>query len=172
MIYFVTEDYLKSKTPITANVDVTVVSPWIEPACETRVEPMLGNYFFNDLLVKYNAETLSPDEIALVAVLKKCIAWRAAALAVYGVSRPLKNTGIQILDSENSKGVNLEEVTFGIAQYDGIAADYQSKLRKYLIANKAKFAKFTAEENKDSTLWDICQNSKEDDGYNDTIMVI
>ena len=172
MIYFVTEDYLKDESPIAGNVDIKTVSPWIKPAVETRIKPMLGNYFFNDLLTKYNAQSLSTDETELVLMMKPCIAWRVAALAVYGVSRPLKNIGLQILDSENSRGVNLEEVTYGVEQYDRLAADYQRNLRDWLVENAYKFSKFTDPKNSDSSLYGKVNITSSDDDYTDTIMVI
>ena len=44
MIYFVTENYLKVNTPITANVDVTDVFPYVKPASDMRVQAILGSY--------------------------------------------------------------------------------------------------------------------------------
>ncbi len=42
MIYFITETYLKTNTPITANVDVTDVTPYIATQAQLRVMPILG----------------------------------------------------------------------------------------------------------------------------------
>ena len=54
MIYFITETYLKNQTPITANVDVNDVTPFVRTQSEMRVQPILGTYFYNDILTKYN----------------------------------------------------------------------------------------------------------------------
>jgi hypothetical protein len=67
MLYFITETYLKTNTPITANVDVTDVTPYIATQAQLRVMPILGTVFYDDLLTKYNAQTLDPDEEILVA---------------------------------------------------------------------------------------------------------
>jgi hypothetical protein len=45
MIYFITETYLKTNTPITANVDVTDVTPYIATQAQLRVMPILGTTF-------------------------------------------------------------------------------------------------------------------------------
>ena len=42
MLYFITENYLKTNTPITANVDVTDVTPYIATQAQLRVMPILG----------------------------------------------------------------------------------------------------------------------------------
>jgi len=66
MIYFITENYLKTQTPITANVDVTDVTPYIKTQSDMRVQPILGTYFYNYMLTGYNAQTLNNDEETLV----------------------------------------------------------------------------------------------------------
>ena len=87
VIYFVTENYLKVNTPITANVNITEVLPLVKGAADMWTQSTLGTYFYNDLLVKYNAQTLNPDEETLVALMQPSIAWRAAADAVIVVCR-------------------------------------------------------------------------------------
>lgn len=148
MIYFVTEDYLKSQTPITKNVDVQNIAPWVRPACDTRISPILGRYFMKHLLTAYNAQTLTAEEITLMEYIQPCVAWRAASMAVYGISRPLKNIGIQQLDSENSRAVSLEEITFAMEQYSQMATQYQRNLSEYLIDNRSKFPQFMSALNK------------------------
>jgi hypothetical protein len=50
MLYFITETYLKVNTPITANVDVTDVTPYIATQAALRVQPILGTTFYNYLI--------------------------------------------------------------------------------------------------------------------------
>lgn len=172
MVYFVTEDYLKTETPITKNVDIQNVAPWVRPACETRLVPILGRHFFKYLLTKYNAQNLTPEEVELVKVIQPCVAWRAGAMAVYGTSRPLKNTGIQQLNSENSSGVNLEEVTFGMETYNQIAAEYQRTLKEYILDNREAFPEFMSEANKDASLRKACSSDVTDSDTDVSILVI
>ena len=76
MIYFITENYLKTNTPITANVDVTDVTPYIKTQSDLRVQPILGSVFYNHLLDAYNNQTLTPDEEDLVTFIQPVVAWR------------------------------------------------------------------------------------------------
>jgi len=75
MLYFITETYLKTNTPITANVDVTDVTPYIATQSALRIQPILGTTFYNHMLTDYNAQTLTPDEIDLVESIQPVIAW-------------------------------------------------------------------------------------------------
>lgn len=172
MIYFVTENYLKVKTPITSNCDVNDVAPWVQPAAETRVRPILGNLFFNDLLEKYNTEQLNEEEIELVELIKPVVAWRAAALAVYGLSRQLKNKGLQIQDGENSDGVTLNEVTFGMDHYNQIASGYQRDLIDFLVENKNNYPVLMSDANKNSSVKKAICSEDIADGYEDSILII
>ena len=172
MIYFITENYLKKNTPITANCDVNDILPWVRPAAETRILPILGTYFFNDLLAKFNAQTLDASELELVELIKPCLAWRAASFVVYSLSRQLKNKGLQVQNGENSDGVDLKEVTFGMDHYGQIGAQYQRTLINYLIKNKSNFASLMSSLNTDSSAKDELNASNVDDGFTDSILII
>jgi hypothetical protein len=172
MIYFITENYLKKNTPVTANCDVNDILPWIKPAAETRVLPILGTYFFNQLLARYNSQTLSNDEIDLVNLIKPCIAWRAASFTVYSLSRQLKNKGLQIQNGENSEGVDLKEVSFGMDHYNQIGAQYQKMLQNWLIDNKSKFSDLMSELNTDSSIKNTFEKSNISEDFTDSIIII
>lgn len=172
MIYFVTDNYLKSVAAINKNVDVNLVAPWIRTEAEIRLIPILGRAFYKYLLTKFNAQSLNDKEVELIELIQPCIAWRATAKAVYAVSRPLKNTGLQKLDSENSQGVGLEEVTFGVDHYDQVASNYQRALIDYLFENKGDFPELMAGNNKDSKIQKECKPEDIDDGLSDFAMVI
>jgi hypothetical protein len=76
--------------------------------------PILGTTFYNDLLTKYNAQTLSPDEEDLVAFIQPIIAWRAAEDAVFGLSLQLKNKGLQTQFGDNSSAVDRGTIAFSV----------------------------------------------------------
>jgi hypothetical protein len=167
MIYFVTEAYLKQKTPITQNVSATDVMPFIEPSASSWMQSILGTYFFNDLLVKYNAQTLNGDETILVEKIKPAIAWRATVDCVLGLTYQLKNKGLQKQNGDNSESVDQTETTFVMRHYEQKAEFFEMITRKYLKLNKDLFPEFTSNLNKDSEL--APQN---DDNFNSDTMFI
>ena len=91
MLYFITENYLKTNTPITANVDVTDVTPYIATQAQLRVMPILGTTFFNYMLNVYNTQTATNDEETLIKFIQPIVAWRSAEDAVFGLTYQLKN---------------------------------------------------------------------------------
>ena len=167
MIYFVTEAYLKQKTPITQNVSATDVMPFIEPSASSWMQSILGTYFFNDLLTKYNAQTLNGDETILVEKIKPANAWRATVDCVLGLTYQLKNKGLQKQNGDNSESVDQTETTFVMRHYEQKAEFFEMITRKYLKLNKDLFPEFTSNLNRDSEL--APQN---DDNFNSDTMFI
>jgi hypothetical protein len=170
MIYFVTEAYLKQKTPITQNVSAIEVVKYIEPAACSWMQNILGTYFFDDLLTKYNAQTLSSDEQALVTKIQPAIAWRAAVDCVLGLTYQLKNKGLQQQNGDNSESVEQGTTAFVMRHYEQKAEFFESIARRYLDINKALFPNYTSKLNTD------CENAlltpQSDDNFNTDILFI
>jgi hypothetical protein len=174
MIYFVTETYLKTNTPITANVDVTDVTPYVKTQSDLRIQPILGSYFYNYLLTQYNNQVLNPDEELLVAKIQPCIAWYSAVDAVFGLSYQLKNKGLQQQNGDYSTSVSRSEVAFGMEHYEEKAAFYERRLREWLKeqvkANPTIFPEFVDPLNTDSDMKPLKDDNQ--NGYNIGILII
>jgi hypothetical protein len=171
MIYFVTEYYIKENTPITKNVDVTDVMPWLKTVSDQRIQPILGTYFYEDILTKYNAQTLSADEETLVTYIQPIVAWFGASASAFGLSYQIKNKGIQQQFGDFSQNVTFSEVTFTMEHLEQIGWFYIRRLEYYLTENKALFSNFTSELNKDSDLKPIIEKCNNDNDYNNTMIV-
>jgi hypothetical protein len=152
MLYFITENYLKTNTPITANVDVTDVTPYIATQAQLRVMPILGTVFFNYMLQVYNDQTATNDEETLIKFIQPIVAWRSAEDAVFGLTYQLKNKGLQLQNGDFSSSVSQREVAFGMEHYAQKAAFFEERLIKYLIKNKKLYPVFTSDANKDTDL--------------------
>lgn len=160
LIYFVTENYIKVNTPITANVDIKEVLPLIKGAADMWTQHTLGTYFYEDLLTKYNAQTLSADEEALVALMQPSIAWRACADAVIELSYQLKNKGIQTQSGDFSASGEAKMVQFMNRHYAQKAEFYEQMMWNYLVKNKALYPEFTSHLNQNSTCLEYCNGAK------------
>lgn len=170
MTYFITESYLKTNTPITKNVDVTDVAPYIRPTAEMRLMPILGTYFYNYMLAGYNAQTLNNDEEDLVERIQPVVAWRSAEQAVFGLSYQLKNKGLQAQFGDYSNNVSQSEVAFAMEHYGQMAAFFEKRLISWLLDNKDLFPEFISDLNKDSDIKPV--DDCRDDDYDNTMMVI
>lgn len=169
MTYFVTETYLKNNTAISSNCDVKYILPFLQTNADMWVQPILGTYFYKDILTKYNAQTLTPDEEELVEYIRPVIAWRSGSDAIYSLSRKVTNKGIVRQDGEFSQSVELQEIGYGMKHYTQKAEFYTNRLINYLRNNKDLFPAFTSKQNKDS---DIAPNTSKEDTYGSTFMFI
>ena len=184
MLYFITENYLKTNTPITANVDVTDVTPYVATQAQLRIMPILGTVFFNHMLDVYNNQTASPDEETLIKFIQPIVAWRSAEDAVFGLTYQLKNKGLQTQNGDFSSSVSQREVAFGMEHYAQKAAFFEERLIKYLIKNKKLFPVFISDENRDTDLRPMidchgctgcCGNTcnyEHGNGYNTQILIL
>ena len=165
MIYFVTENWLKTKIPLTANIDMVKVLPYVESQADMRIQPILGTYFYNYLLGKYNAQTLTPDETTLVKKIQYAIGWRAVENCILGISFELKNKGIQQQSGDYSSPTTLAEANYIEGRMAKKAEFYEERLIKWLQANYSLFPQFTDSQN-DSDMKPI---KSTDTGYNESI---
>jgi len=161
MIYFVTENYLKAKTPITENVAATDIMPFVEPTASAWMQSILGTFFFKHLLSAYNNQTLTAAEVVLVEKIQPAVAWRAASDCVIGLTYQLKNKGLQKQNGDNSEAVELTEATFVMRHYEQKAEFFEAMVRKFLTKNKEDYPQFTSKQNKDSEL-----TPQKDDNFN------
>lgn len=170
-VYFITENFIKANGIITQNVDVKDFSPLIQFAAKAFVKKQIGSYFFDDLLTKYNNQTLSADETLLVEKMKYPILWRASAQAVITLTYQLKNKGLQKQDDDNSQAVELKEATFMYDNYIQQAILFEKELKDYLVANKDEFPVYLDKLNKDSEIKNNdCKNGG--DAFNEGVGLI
>lgn len=155
MNYFITQNWIEENTPIANSVDIKTVTPWIRVAAEQRIQPILGSYFYNDLLVKYNAQTLSADELTLLDLIQPSIAWRAAADTVFALSYQLVNKGLIQQNGDNIESSDLKEVQFGMSFYTQKAESYENSLIQYLgcdLPYRDLYPAFTSTNNTNSII--------------------
>jgi len=188
MLYFITETYLKVNSPITANVDVTDVTPYIATQAALRVQPILGTTFYNYMLTQYNAQTLNPDEVDLVEFIQPVIAWRSAEDAVFGLTYQLKNKGLQTQSGDYSASVSRSEVAFGMEHYAQKASFFEQRLIRWLLVNRNLFPQFISTTNQDTDLRPMFNNCScitqwqttclgtcgtfRENGYNNSILIL
>ena len=152
MNYFVTLAWLKAYTPVSANIDETLIFPFVPTSSDMWIQPILGTYFYQDLLAKYNAQTLNPDEVNLVEVIKPAIAWRTASEAPIGLTFQLKNKGLQTQNSDNSESVDLADAEAVELKYVKKAEFYENQVKKYLYKNRDLFPEYLSDLNDDSLI--------------------
>lgn len=106
----INDELFKRHSPITANTDLTEFVPYLSIAQELYIAPLLGESLIGELINQITNNTLSDTNSHLIIKI-------APALSFYTVYQGLPfhwasivNKGITIRESENSKGVNINDV--------------------------------------------------------------
>jgi len=160
MTYFVTEKYLKENTTVGLNVDANLIVPAIRTAADGFVRSIIGTYYYNYLLDKFNAQTLNADEVALVQdYVKNSIAWRAASELVVAASYQLKNKGIQTQSGDFSASPEYRAIMFNVQHTSDKAAFYDNRLSEFISSDKNKYPEFWSLENKEALARKNCGNN-------------
>ena len=167
--YFVGEVYFKNEVGNSSNIQVENIAPFIKIAALMWVENILGTYFMNDLLTKYNNGTLSIVEADLIMNIKPIITWRAQADIIGETSVKLSNKGAQKQNSEFSESVEDVTIANKITKAIQRSEFYENYLKKYLTKNKNEFAEFISGLNDDS----IIKPTKDEGGnFNNSFMIV
>lgn len=147
MIYFVTEQFIKNNTHITQNVDAEDLGPYIHISAITYVQPILGYTFFNDILNKYNNNTLNSDEQELVEFIQYVVAFYAAYEAVPNITFRISNKGIQSQNGQFSNNETLEVLDYIRRNIVKFAKMKEDELREYLYENEDNFPLYKSDSN-------------------------
>jgi len=151
MTYFITNTYLKDNTPVGQNVDSNLIVPIIKTAADSYVRSILGTYFYNYLLTKFNAQTLSVLEITLVQdFIQMAVAWRACSDAVMTTSYQTTNKGIQTQSGDFSASPEYKAIMFMVHEYKSKGDFYDKRLENYLTNNGDLYPEFMNDLNDDS----------------------
>ena len=148
-VYFITEERIKSMTTVLGSVDGKLISPLLKSAADMWVLPRTGTYFFNDLLTKFNAQTLNSDERELVEIIQNSLIWRVASELVITSSAQITNKGVQEQNGMNSQSAEITKLGMLTKHYGAKAEFYDSRIIHFLWANKDLFPKFTDKLNTD-----------------------
>lgn len=170
MDFFVTPEWLKINLPVNKNVDNANVVPLIKATADMWVRSILGTFFYNDLLTKYNNQTLSTDEKTLVNdYIKYAVGWKASSEIILTTSYELKNKGIQTQSGDFSANAEFKEINFMVHHYSDKADFYENRLSVYLKDNKDLYPNFISDSNTDST---VKKNLCNDSGSNFTTNIL
>ena len=149
--YFITEAFLISNGIVYNNVDAHYAG-LIQFAAKAFVKPQIGSYFFEDLLTKYNNQTLSTDEQTLVEKMQWAIAWRVKADIGIEMTYQLTNNGYLKQADDNAQVIDLKEVSFLTDRALQKAILFESELKDYLVDNKNLYSVYLDILNKDSMI--------------------
>lgn len=141
---FVSEDYLKSTLPISKNLDISEVLPFLEDAELLNIREIIGKPLYDDIKSKYIAQTLSDDEIIMVSLIKKAITWRASEQSLPFLNVKIKAKGPVKMKGEWEEAASLSDVKYLREELRNKADYYEERLLEYICRNSSKFPLYSS----------------------------
>jgi sulfur relay (sulfurtransferase) DsrC/TusE family protein len=162
MTYFVTEQFIKTKTHITQNVDAKDLAPYVPLSVKTYVQPILGYNFTNDLLTKFNEGTTSEIEDELIEFIQYVTAFYSAYDAVPNLSLRVSNKGIQSQSGDYSASESIAGIEYVRNNILKFAKVHEGNMRAWLDLNKNSFPLYLSNLNKEVSAPDNQRNFRTD----------
>lgn len=106
----INEKLFKQYSPVTANTDITEFVPYIGIAQELHIAPVLGEPLMTELKAQIASNSLTADNSALIVKIAPALSFYAVYQALPFHWATIVNKGITIRESENSKGVDINDI--------------------------------------------------------------
>jgi len=139
---FISENYIKTYTPIGALVQWTEIEPTALIVQQSWIQDILGTNFYNYLKGKYATQTLNSNEIILFNFIKPALSYRVADKVLPFIQFQIKNKGAQTQRGDYSDPVDLETLRYLREELSGSAEFHEKRLIEYLRKNENLFPEY------------------------------
>lgn len=109
-IPLITEELFKQHSPVTSNTDITEFVPYICIAQELHIADTLGEPLMHELRTQVAENNLSPENSDLILKIAPTLSFYAVYQALPFHWATIVNKGITIRESENSKGIDINDL--------------------------------------------------------------
>lgn len=109
-VLIISEELLKDYSPITDDTVIKEFVPYISIAQAIYVEPLLGEELLDELKLQVQDDSLTPFNSALIEKIAPALAHFAVYQGLPFHWASIINKGVTIRESENSKGVAVDDI--------------------------------------------------------------
>jgi len=135
----ISEELLKANSPITPDTVISGFVPYVAIAQSIYIEPVLGIALMDELKTQVKENSLTPLNSALIQKIAPPLAYFTAYQGLPFHWAKIVNKGITIKESENSKGVAMDDIA-QLRRWLRTDAEMLLKLlAAYLCKNKASY---------------------------------
>jgi len=143
---YLTVDFLKSYTPISANVDVSLLENWIPVVEQMHIIPILGTALDTALKTEIEATgTLTGNNYTLLTYIDNASAWYCLYESLGWIRTKVMNKGVIQQSSDNSNVAPLDDYKVMKQEALDKAMFFRNALIDYLRINSALFPLYRSE---------------------------
>lgn len=107
---FIDEAYLQKYTPISGNVDIKLIVPFIITAQDKYAQFVFGTEFYERLMTGISSNNLTAKETELLQLSQPAIAWLTLSEAIPFINVQLRNKGLLKGTSDTTTPAEAKEV--------------------------------------------------------------
>lgn len=142
MTYLIDENYLKSYTPVSGNVDVAQLLPFVEVSQQTFVQHLLGTKLYAEVIAAVNGGTVTADQATLLEFVRPALAWHALSRALPFLHAQVRPKGVVEGEGEGARQTPLSTVQFLRQEATANAEFLGQRVVKYLCDARHKFPSY------------------------------
>lgn len=158
----INEELFKLYSPVTGNTDLKEFVPYLSIAQELYISPILGKRLITELKSQINSNTISETNSSLILKIAPALSFWTVYQGLPFHWASIVNKGITIRESENSKGININDVAQLRQWVRNDAEIFNNILIEYLCVEQDKFKLWKPDKNYCSACED---NSTFDSGF-------
>ena len=153
-----TEEYLKANAPISININLKQIKPYISIAEKIWLEPVIGTPLYEELLEQVNTNSLTEENSTLYLMLAPYISFAVIYESAPFLMYHFSDVGVTRGKSDNSDSITINEANF-----------ISTRLRSTLETLKSNFKKWLDEHSNNYPLYkpNICDCVQSSDCDND-----
>lgn len=151
--YLISEDYIKSNSLISQNVDGKYLQSAIGEAQDIYLQSLIGTSLYNRLQNDIDNDALTDDyKLLLDDYITPYLLQKVQATIQLAIFAKFKNSGVIQSTDQQTTYTSLKDVQYIINQFNVKAEFYAERLKKYLCENSSKYKE-----------WSYCKDKRKSD---------
>ena len=127
-----TEDYLKANAPISININLKQIKPYISIAEKIWLIPVIGLPLYEELLEQVNTNTLTEENSTLYLMLAPYISFAVIYESAPFLMYHFSDVGVTRGKSDNSDSITINEANFISTRLRSTLETLKSNFKKWL----------------------------------------
>lgn len=127
-----TEDYLKANAPISININLKQIKPYISIAEKIWLEPVIGTPLYEAMLEQVNTNTLTEENSTLYLMLAPYVSFAVIYESAPFLMYHFSDVGVTRGKSDNSDSITINEANFISTRLRSTLETLKSNFKKWL----------------------------------------
>ena len=130
---FISEEYLRDFTPLSANIDMQMIFPHVASFQDAFIQDILGTTLYNNMQAVVIANNPTTLETTLLNLCRQALAWGTVAKMIPFVSIQIRNIGTVQTTTDNGSTATLEMMKYIRNEAQTQYEFYAKRLSDYLL---------------------------------------